>query len=161
MAKITFYGFESYEKKLQDLSKDIERIENEAIYLAAKEVADEVKAGIHWLNAGSLSGKETPEETERREKQRQGLLESFGISPMEEENGFKNVKLGFDGYNSVRTPKYPNGQPNVMVARIFNSGTSFSSKQPFFDNAIRLTRNKAKKIMKETIEGAIEEKMKE
>ena len=47
MAKITFYGFESYEKKLQDLSKDIERIENEAIYLAAKEVADEVKAGIH------------------------------------------------------------------------------------------------------------------
>ena len=53
MAKITFYGFESYEKKLQDLSKDIERIENEAIYLAAKEVADEVKAGIHWLNTGS------------------------------------------------------------------------------------------------------------
>ena len=161
MAKITFYGFESYEKKLRDLSANIEQIEGEAIYLAAKEVADEVKAGIHWLNAGSLSGKETPEETERREKQRQGLLESFGISPMEEENGFKNVKLGFDGYNSVRTPKYPNGQPNVMVARIFNSGTSFSSKQPFFDNAIRLTRNKAKKIMKETIEAAIEEKMKE
>ena len=161
MAKITFYGLAEYEKKLQNLSVNIERIENEAIYLAAKEVADGIKAGINSLNPGSSSGKETEAEYKRRVKQKEGLSESFGISPMQNDNGFRNVKLGFDGYNSVRTPQYPSGQPNVMVARVFNSGTSFSNKQPFFDNAIRATKNKAKKIMKDTVESAIEQEMKE
>ena len=28
-----------------------------------------------------------------------------------------NVKLGFDGYNGMKTKKYPKGQPNVLLAR--------------------------------------------
>lgn len=152
MAKIAFTGLESYLKQLEKLEQNTTDIAKQAVYEGAKVTADAIRSGIEGLRTDGPSAYET----KRRENQKKGLQESFGISPMETDGGFRNVKLGFDGYNAVRTPKYPNGQPNVMVARIF-----FSSKQPFFDNAIRLTRNRAKKIMKETIEGAIEEKMKE
>lgn len=157
MAKIAFTGLESYLKQLEKLEQNTTDIAKQAVYEGAKVTADAIRSGIEGLRTDGPSAYET----KRRENQKKGLQESFGLSPMENDQGFLHVRAGFDGYNSVRTPKYPNGQPNVMVARIFNSGTSFSSKQQFFDNAIRLTRNKAKKIMKETIEGAIEEKMKE
>ena len=88
-------------------------------------------------------------------------MESFGIAKMQDDHGFRNVKIGFDGYNEVKTKSFPNGQPNVMVARIFNSGTSFSSKQPFFDKAVRATRSTAKQKMIEVAEKELEKIAKE
>lgn len=39
-----------------------------------------------------------------------------------------NVKIGFDGYNNIRSKRWPQGQPNQMVARAIESGTSWMSK---------------------------------
>ena len=39
------------------------------------------------------------------EAQRDGLVENFGISSMKDVGGYINVKLGFDGYNSIQTQK--------------------------------------------------------
>lgn len=160
VAKISIYGFDSYAKKLKNLSDQIVKIEGDAIYNAADVVADEVRKGIHWINPGSSSGNESEYEYQRRVKQIEGLEKSFGIAELRDDNGFKNVKLGFEGYNDVKTKKHPNGQPNPMIARVFNSGTSFSSKQPFFDIAIRNSRNRATKVMKETVENEIDNVMK-
>ena len=82
------------------------------------------------------------------ELEKQGLLEGFGISPMENENGYYNVKLGFDGYNSVKTHKYKQGQPNVLIARITESGSSYRAKTPFIRPAVNSTKNEAIKKQK-------------
>lgn len=69
-------------------------------------------------------------------EQKRGLDESFGIAKVRETRYGWNVKAGFDGYNSVVTPKYPKGQPNAMIARSLNSGTSFLIKYPFMDSTV-------------------------
>lgn len=155
MAKITFYGFDDYALKLQHLEKKISQIEGEAIYSAAGIVADEVKASIDEIHA------EYAYEIRTVEVQKKGLKEGLGIATIRDDGGFRNVRVGFDGYNDVKTRKYPKGQPNIMIARSYNSGSSWRSKQPFFDKAVRRVRAKAEEIMKTTVEGKIDKLMKE
>lgn len=157
MPKITLYGFDAYARKLENLAKEISAIEGEAIYLAAGIVADEVKASIDEIHPDGTS------EYERRtiEVQKEGLKESFGIAPLRDDSGYKNVRLGFDGYNKIKTKKYPKGQPNIMIARSINSGTSWRAKQAFFDKAVRRVKAKAEATMKTTIESNMEKIMKE
>ena len=62
---------------------------------------------------------------------------------MQNENGYINVKLGFDGYNSVKTKKYPKGQPNALIARVTESGSSYRTKTPFIRPAVRATKKAA------------------
>ena len=74
---------------------------------------------------------------------------------MRDDNGFLNVKLGFEGYNSQVTTKYPGGQPNSLIARSVNAGTSFRQRIPFIDNAVNQTKGAAEQKMTETAEKAI------
>ena len=75
--------------------------------------------------------------------EKQGLLDGFGVSAMQNEGGYLNVKLGFDGYNSVKTKKYPQGQPNALIARVTNSGSSYRQKTRFLDKAVAATQKQA------------------
>lgn len=157
MAKITFTGLESYLKQLEKLEQNTTDIAKQAVYEGAKVTADAIRSGIEGLRTDGPSAYET----KRRETQKKGLQESFGLSPMENDQGFLHVRAGFDGYNSIQTKKYPQGQPNAMIARVFNSGTSFSSKQPFFDRSIRSSKVAAEQKMKEVFETEIKKIVKE
>lgn len=143
MANIKFKGFENYAGILKELEKHSRDITGAAVYAGAKVVADKVKRQIDHID----SGEKSDYEYDRRERQKEGLRKSMGISAMRNDNGFLNVKVGFDGYNDIKTRKYPNGQPNAMVARIFNSGTSYNRKQPFFKNAIAESKLVAENAM--------------
>ena len=151
MANIKFEGFENYAGIIKELEKHSRDIAGAAVYEGAKVVADKVKRQIDHID----SGNESDYEYERREKQKAGLRDSMGISAMRNDNGFLNVKVGFDGYNDIKTRKYPNGQPNAMVARIFNSGTSHNRKQPFFKNAV----TESKKTAENAMAAAVDEKI--
>lgn len=133
MAKISFKGLEEYELRLSKLSerKEIERIAGRAIYEGAAIMADEIKARIKGLpvitgygtDSNPLSGGVTA-------VQKAGLIDGLGISSMQEDAGFLNVKIGFDGYNRTKTEKYPQGQPNQLVARGVESGTRLETAAP-------------------------------
>jgi len=152
MANIKMQGFEEYETILRNLEANINDVVKAGVYEGAKIVADAVRVQINGIRAEGPS----PYETERREIQKQGLKDSLGITAMRNDNGFINVKIGFDGYNALKNARWPQGQPNAMVARIFESGTSFSSKQPFVKRAIRQSKRQAAEKMKMTIEEKIE-----
>ena len=151
MANIKFEGFENYAGILKELEKHSGDITGTAVYAGAKVVADKVKRQIDHIDSGSKSDYEY----DRRERQKEGLRKSMGISAMRNDDGFINVKVGFDGYNDIKTRKYPNGQPNAMVARIFNSGTSHNRKQPFFKNAVA----ESKKVSENAMAAAVDEKI--
>ena len=140
MARITFKGLEEYEKKLSLLAKDTEQICGAAIYEGASIMADEIKAGIRSL----------PRKTGVTQK---GLEEGFGISKLREDNGFYNVKLGFTGYNA-------NGEPNVMMARIMESGTSTVPKHPFVRPAVNRAKAATQDKMAAVLDEEIEKRMK-
>ena len=89
------------------------------------------------------------------QEQKKGLLEGFGVSPIQNSDGYINVKIGFAGYNSVKTKKYPKGQPNALIARVTNSGSSYRQKTRFVDKAVSSTRNQAEKAGQAKIDAKI------
>ena len=143
MANVKLTGFEKYETLLRNLEKSAEGIAKRGVYEGAKVVADAVKAQISDISTEGPSDYER----KRREKQKEGLQKSLGIAPMRNDNGFINTQVGFDDYNDIKTKKHPNGQPNAMVARIYNSGTSHNKKQPFFKRAINQSKEECKNAM--------------
>ena len=67
-----------------------------------------------------------------------------------------NTKIGFDGYNDVKTKKYPNGQPNMMIARSINAGTSFRRPYPFVQRCGKNAKLPAEAAMATSLQGAID-----
>lgn len=161
MAKIQFKGLEEYELRISRLEKNADKIAGAAIYAGAAIVADEIKKGIDSLPvihgygsaADPLPGGVTS-------AQKQGLREGMGISSMQNQAGYLNVKIGFDGYNRTKTKEYPQGQPNQLVARGAESGASWKQKKPFIRPAVTRAKPRAEAKMAEVIDAEIEKLMK-
>lgn len=160
MATIRFSKLRDYELmlgKIGDASKDIC---GAAIYEGAKIIADEVKNNLNSLNVTTdelamLKAKKG-EPTYITQRAKEGLIKSFGVTPMsQDKDGIYNVKLGFDGYNDVKTKKWPKGQPNQLIARACESGSSAMIKQPFFREAVQKTKKKAESRMAEVLDEKI------
>ena len=160
MATIRFSKLRDYELmlgKIGDASKDIC---GAAIYEGAKIIADEVKANLESLktvsDADAIQAAKKEEATYLTIRAKKGLIKSFGVTPMQKDrDGIYNVKLGFDGYNDVKTKKWPKGQPNQLIARACESGSSAMIKQPFFREAVQKTRKKAESRMAEVLDEKI------
>ncbi len=160
MAKISVYGFDEVTRKLEAAVSQEETAAKKAIYGGAAVVADAVKQEIDKLPTDERYGTPMHPVKGIKQVQKDGLKESFGIAPLRNDKGFLNVKLGFDGYNGLKTKRWPKGQPNAMIARAAESGTSFSEKNPFMRNALKSSKAAAKKEMSETFEKEIGKLMK-
>lgn len=147
MAKLKMQGLEKYEQQLLKLKEISREAIGQAIYDGAGIVADQVMANIQSLpvdergytKEGTLHGVTS--------LQKAGLAEGFGIAKLQDEGGYAHVKLGFNGYNGVKSKRYPNGQPNSMIARSVNSGSSFRDRIPFVDNAVSAKKSAAEQAM--------------
>lgn len=161
MARITFKNLEEYELRLSKMRDNVEKIAGAAIYEGAAIVTDEIHKGIEDLPIVSGYGTvEKPLPGGVTRAQKDGLLHGLGIAKMQEANGYYNVKVGFDGYNETLTKGYPNGQPNQLVARGVESGTSWKQKCPFVRPAINRSRKRAEAKMAQVIDDEIEKVMK-
>lgn len=147
MAKwIVGNGLNRYIEYLQKINAVTDEAIGEAVYEMAKVVADSVRSSIQALPTVSNEANIATYKkgySRLSDKEKQGLLDGFGISPLQEDSGFVNVKLGFDGYNSVKTKKYPQGQPNALIARVTESGSSYREKTPFMRPAVNASKKPA------------------
>ena len=157
MAKITFPGLNDYELMISMLSKGVDDIAGKAIYAGAGIVADAIKENIKALPIVRGYGTEKdPLPGGVTAPQKAGLIDGMGISPMQNDAGYLNVKIGFDGYNATKTEKYPQGQPNQLVARGVESGTSWKQKKPFIRPAINASKSRAEAEMARILDQEIE-----
>lgn len=157
MAKITFPGLNDYELMISKLSKGVDDIAGKAIYAGAGIVADAIKENIKALPIVRGYGTtENPLPGGVTAPQKAGLIDGLGISPMQSDAGYLNVKIGFDGYNATKTDKYPQGQPNQLVARGVESGTSWKQKKPFIRPAINASKSRAEAEMARILDQEIE-----
>lgn len=155
MAKFIFNGINEYIAELQALEKNASPAIGKAIYNGAGWVADCIREAVlmlpvdrRWYVKGQRDG--------IHPDQKEGLLDGLGISKIRNDNGYKNVKIGFDGYNKIRTERWPNGQPNVLVARATESGTSFLPKYGTISQTVRESKKECERIMRETIDEEIQ-----
>jgi len=157
MANVTFRASEEYELRLARLADDSPRIIKKVIYAGAGVIADAIKAALSamptykpkfLINGEKMKG---PTEQEKRD-----LIESFGITRIRKGNyGDYSAKVGFDGYGSRPTKKYPNGVPNQLVARATESGSSVRWKRPFVRTSVMRVRAAAQAAMEEAGEAEI------
>lgn len=131
-------GLDTYIKDLEQYKDNIEEISRRAIYEGADVLADEIRKSIERLNTSD--GRVTDYEKE-------GLLEGLGIARMRKNGTIIDAKIGMDGYNHHPTKKYPKGQPNAMIARSIEKGTSFRRPQPFISNTVERCRAQAENAM--------------
>ena len=146
MAKWTMHGLDEYAQYLQKIGANTPEIIGAGVYEMARIVADQVRANLEALpsvpDKANISNYQKGY-TKLSRSEKQGMLDGLGISHMENKNGYYNVKVGFDGYNSVKTKKYPNGQPNALMASIAESGSRYRQKTPFVRPAVRQSEQKA------------------
>lgn len=156
MARIEFVGIDEYLDSLDQLGKKSKGLCKRALYDGAAVLADAVRAEVQSLPTTDVNG--DPDKVLEYEKE--GLLEGLGITKMKDENGRIRTRVDFDGYNRLRSKKYPNGHPNSMIARAINSGSSTRKKNPFMARAVKKARAKAEAAMAARMDADIKEIMK-
>lgn len=160
MATWKFDGIDDYVAQLEKLEDNTAPAIGRTVWNGAKVVADTVKEAIRQIPIDDRryvwSGQRRGITTEQRD----GLIDGFGIASMRNDNGFINVKIGFAGYNSVRSKEFPNGQPNLLVARTVESGTSFMPKIGTISKAVSSAKKKCEEAMRQTFEEEVKKNTK-
>lgn len=157
MAKFKVTGIDVAFSEFGELSKDSEAIAKMCVYDGAKVLADAVKKNINALptrDPKTHKGKRgaTPEE-------KAALQKGFGIAQMRVGASIDTV-LGFEGYDSNVTPRYPGGHPIPMIARTIESGTSWLTKTPFIRPAIQGSKEAAEAAMSRRFDEEIQKRSK-
>lgn len=145
MARMVVVGMnhlERYSKRISNLFTYLEKREvaARAAYAGAGVAADALRGAVEGLSRisdyAAINAHRRGEACLISVSQKNGLREGLGITPMRIKPLRVNVKVGFDGYNDVVSAKWPNGQPNRMIAASCEHGASYMIPQPF----IGLTR---------------------
>ena len=135
MPTIEFKGFEAYQKQIVAMAnpKNIESMCKYSIFDAAGMVCDEIK-------------RETPVDTG-------DLRDSVAIEKMVTRDGFTYAKVDFVGYDR-------DGTPNLLKARVIESGTSHVRKRPFVRPTVRRVTKTAEFMMDKAVNEYLSKVMK-
>lgn len=164
MAKLTMQGISAYTKMLGELDRLSPDVCKAAVYAGAGVVADEIRKNIDGLKRVSdneaLAAYQKGVPTLISVTQKNGLRAGFGISPIKyrgNNTGFIDARVGFEDYNGIETKRWPDGQPNIMIAAQCEHGSSAIIKQPFVRPAVSRVRDKAIKAMDEAANKKVKE----
>lgn len=157
MAKMQVKGLEDWIANLEKLQDVPRETVGEIVTAGAAVVADSIRAQIEALPV-KRPGEKSPDAI--TSVQKKGLREGFGISPIKEkDDNTTDRRVGFNGYNGQKTKKFPQGQPNIVIARSICSGTSFRPKNDFFGRGVKQSKKDAEEAMRGTLEAWVNEQM--
>lgn len=169
MAKVEVDLGTDYIEKLQMLADNVDRVSKDAIRAGARVIANTIRQNLENLQEDYHPGNrksywyltEGEQYAGIPKQEKKDLLDHLGISKVKKDkNGDYTAKVGFDGYDSQPTEKYPNGRPIPMLARAVESGSSVRKKQPFIRPAVQKSKKEAEAAMQAVIDAAIENTMK-
>lgn len=152
MATWKFDGLDKYVAKLNTLSNNSEFIIKRSVYDGAGYTIGEVQKALKALPVDDSAYNPSGMKFSISKIQKRGLIRHSGISSMDNESGFINVKIGADDYNELASNRWPKGQPNIMVARSLERGTSWMKKNPVYSKASRKAKRGAEEAMQKTLE---------
>ena len=158
MARMTFKAGEDYALKLSAIGAKSEEIATKAIEAGAGVVATEIRKNLTANLNDPQSASEHGSAIFKNpyNKTSGSLLEALGITKVDrDKDGILQAKIGFGD------PNYdPKGVPNVLKARVMESGSSTIRKRPFVRPAVNATKKAAVDAMQKVIDEEIEKTMK-
>lgn len=158
MAKMTIKGTDQLELQLSKLGNMSTKIAKDVVMAGAQPVADEIRSALRSLPVDSLRPlKDGDEFNVVTSGGLKDLDNSMGIAPPDvDRNGNINTKIGFHGYGSYPSKKYPKGLPNQLLARAIESGSSVRKKNPFIRKAVNRSKKRALEEMQKKFDEKIE-----
>lgn len=134
--RIDISGLDYLERQLTLLSKEATTVAARAVYAGAGVAADALRGAVEGLqrvpDVAAMGAWRKGVPSTLSVSQKNGLREGLGIAPFKFLSSSVNTKVGFSGYNTVRTKRWPNGQPNQVIAAVVNHGNSNTMiRQPF------------------------------
>lgn len=148
MAKLTVgNGLTEYIAELEKV-QDVDSYLGKVVYEGASVVNGSVESALAALPVDDTSAAKGEKRDGIRSIEKEGLINGYGITKMKNEDGYLNVKLGFDGYNKL-------GKPNALIARSVISGTSFLKKNDFMSKATKSAKAESEEAMKLKLESEI------
>ncbi len=158
MARMTFMLGEEYGEKLLRVASSSEEIAKAAIDAGADILADEIRQNLtaNLNDPESVSKNGSILFKNYYNKTSGSLLKALGITPIrQDENGIWNAKIGFGD------PDYdPKGVPNLLKARVMESGSSTIRKRPFVRPAVAAKKKEVLEAMQQVIDEETEKIMK-
>ena len=148
MAKMQVKGLEDWIANLEKLQDVPRETVGEIVTAGAAVVADSIRAQIEALPV-KRPGEKSPDAI--TSVQKKGLREGFGIPPIKEKDDGWSIKMGFQGYNSYITKKYPNGVPNALIIASIEKGSSVRVKYPTVRNTVTQRRQEVIAAMRQTM----------
>lgn len=152
-------GIDNYISQLQRCADKTEDIIKRSAWEGARIVMDAVKAEAQTIPTHGSTKGSTDIVNGLTPTQKAGVIASLGIARFRQDGNFLNVKIGSDGYNTIYTKKYRKGQPNAMLIRALESGTSFRNPYPFVSRAVSKTRGKSIEAMRKQCDEEIKKIM--
>lgn len=145
--------------QLAEVAKNSDKLCKYAMYPAAGLAADAIREGLDGLHvvsdAAAIQAWKHGTPTLICATQRDCLYYALGISPMKNRHGVWSVRAGFTnkdpikGYNTIQTKRWPNGQPQIIIAASCEHGSSAMLKQPFVRPAFERKEGEMQRLMKE------------
>lgn len=161
MGKMKITGLTEYETQLKALGESGEAIAKMALYDGAAVVVAAVASAVQTLPVVEdkyMVAAKGEKYNVITEKGKADLIGGLGIAKMRVEADVNTI-IGFNGYSSKVTKKYPDGVPNAMIARAIESGSSVRAKHPFFRIAVRKAKAAATAAIEDTAQKAIQKVM--
>lgn len=161
MAKISFSSGDQFGQKLDALAQiDVRGSIRKAVGRGAKTVADAVRAALDAISTQKAThladGNKLHAPLQEHEKR--DLQAALGITPVKtDKSGFTNARVGWDGYGSRPTKKYPKGVPNRLIAGSVERGSSVRRAHPFVKPTVTKIRKQAVAVMEESIDSDVAE----
>ena len=117
--------------------KQTDKLCSRAIYPGGGVMYDYAKQATQAIRTDPVGFRKSGMKWGPSKEQKDGLIESLGIAPIRKQKWGLNVKIGYDGYNNVKTGKWAEtGQPNILIARVVEGGASFMQPQYFMEKAV-------------------------
>lgn len=153
MAKLTIgNGLTDYIAELQKLQNIDDYIEP-VVYEGVSVVNKATVAALKELPTDDSKGK-AEKRTGLRSIEKAGLLKAYGISKLDNDNGYINRKIGIaNGYIENAATGYK--KPAVLIARSLVSGTSFMQKNDVFSKAAKASKSAAEQAMAKKLDEEI------
>lgn len=153
MASFKCEGMEEFIETCIFTERSLDGIIGRSIYPGAEIMGDAIKAATAGIPVDDTLFRFSAQYGRLRRgitsRQKKALIDSMGIAEIKKNWFGYNVKIGWDGYNDIVTERWENGQPNAMIARSLNSGTSFLQKYPFVDVTVNAYANPTVQAIKE------------
>ncbi len=150
-------GLEEMLKHVEGIETRADEIMNKALYAGLKVMADGLKEEIRALPEDE-GFKHFPHDQPRNvvgSHDKNDMITHMGISRFRSETGKVYARISFNGYGEIKTKKFQNGRPVILIARSINSGSSVRAKNPFVKRAVSKCKAAAIEAMKAAVASEI------